>query len=383
MTALLVRLRKIHMMKKVAIINAFNPEIYKGGIERFILNCKSLLEKYNISVDIHSISPEPTLIVKPFPVQSLSKIIPEFLLNCFMLGRAFSKIEKDYDIVISNNFYGVGYFSPRVKSFNIYHSVHAGYAEALKGKISVSDYRDLKYSYGHMGDRMSGRGKGKIAVTLSVREELHKYYGFNKIAVINHGIDTTFFKKIEEITSLRKKWDVPADSFVGIFVGRWEVGKGIDILEELIKINCDIKWLLVVGPSECPLKDSHNIRVIKNADKEALKELYSLSDFMLSPSYYEGFGLVITEAMACKLPVICTEVGIAKDFLQFDALKRLILPNSGKPELIKEINDRILFLKNSGLEKKEIVNKGRLIIERYYNMDIWEKRISIAMGLSN
>jgi hypothetical protein len=127
-------------MTRAAIINVFNPETYKGGIETFILTLKALLEEHNISVDIHSLSPEPSIPVKPFPIKSFNKIIPEFLLNCFMLGRAFSKIEKDYDIVISNNFYGLGYFSPKVKSFNIYHSVHAAYADALKGKISGSDY---------------------------------------------------------------------------------------------------------------------------------------------------------------------------------------------------------------------------------------------------
>lgn len=370
-------------MTKAAIINAFNPETYKGGIETFILNLKALLEEHNISVDIHSVSPEPTLPVKPFPVKSLSKIIPEFLLNCFMFGRAFSKIEKDYDIVISNNFYGLGYFSPKVKSFNIYHSTHAGYADALKAKVPEKYYRDLKYFYGHLGDRLSGRGKIKIAVSHSVKAELEKYYKFNDITVINHGVDTDFYIKLNETTTLRKKRQVPEDAFVGIFVGRWEIGKGTDIMEEVIRLHPDIIWLLAIGPSDCPLEKYSNIRVIKNADKEALRELYSLSDFMLLPSYYEGFGLAIIEAMACKLPVICTEVGVAKDFLRFDALRRLILPNCGKPEIIEEINDRISFLKNSRHEKKEIVNTGRSIIERDYNIDVWGKRMTIALGFSS
>jgi glycosyltransferase involved in cell wall biosynthesis len=368
-------------MLRTAILNAFNPETYKGGIETFILNLKALLEEHNISVDIHSISPKPTLPVKPFPVKSLSKIIPEFLLNCFMLGRAFSKIEKDYDIVISNNFYGLGYFSPGIKSFNIYHSVHAGYAEALKGKISDSDYRDLKYFYGHIGDRMSGRGKGKIAVTLSVKEELHRYYGFNKIAVVNHGIDITLFKKIEETIFLRKKWDVPVDAFVGIFVGRWEIGKGTDIMEEVIQLHHNIIWLLAIGPSDCPLEKYSNIRVIKNADKEALRELYSLSDFMLLPSYYEGFGLTIIEAMSCNLPVICTEVGVAKHLCQFSPLRRLIIPACGKQELIKQINERISFLKGDPEEKKEIANTGRFVTEKYYSSDVWKGNMVAALGL--
>lgn len=370
-------------MKKVAILTAFNPDSFKGGIETFILNLKALLTERNINVDTHYMLPEPTLSVSPFPIKSLRKKIPETLRNCFMLGRAFSKIEKDYDFVISNNFYGLGYFAPKVKSFNIYHSVHAAYADALKGKIPDSDYRNLKYFFGHTGDRMGGRHKTKIAVSQTVKGELRKYYGFKKITVVNHGIDTNFFDKIEETNTLRKKWDIPSDALVGIFVARWEIGKGIDIMEEIIKLHHNIIWLLAVGPSDCPLKEYDNIRVIKDTDKEALRELYSISDFMLLPSYYEGFGLAIIEAMACRLPVICTKVGVAKDLLQFDALKKLILPNCSEMEIIKEINDRISFLKNSRHEKEKIANTERSIIERDYNMDVWRKKMTIALGLSN
>ena len=368
-------------MKKAAILTAFNPCTYKGGIETFIMNLKELLTGRNIDVDLHYISPEPTLSVNPFPVKSLAKKIPELLTHCFMLGRAFSKIEKDYDLVIANNFYGLGYFSPKVKSFNIYHSTHAGYADALEGTIPDSFYRDLKYFFGHLGDRMGGRGKGKIAVSQAVREELYKYYGFRTVSVVNHGIDTTFFRKIEETTPLRKQWNIPPDAFVGIFVGRWEIGKGTDILEEVSRLHPDITWLFVIGPSECLLRRD-NIRVIQNADMKTLRELYSLSDFMLMPSCYEGFGMTIIEAMACKLPVICTRVGIAKDLFHYDAFKKLIVnafPH--RRELIKGINDCIAFLKTSEDGKNEIIHAGRSLIEREYTIAAWQDKMGAALGL--
>jgi glycosyltransferase involved in cell wall biosynthesis len=368
-------------VKKVAILTAFNPDSFKGGIETFILNLKAILTERNINVDTHYMLPEPTLSVSPFPIKSLRGKIPETLRNCFMLGRAFSKIEKDYDFVISNNFYGLGYFAPKVKSFNIYHSVHAAYADALKGKISDSDYRDLKYFFGHLGDRMGGRHKTKIAVSQTVKGELRKYYGFKKITVVNHGIDTNFFDKIEETNTLRKKWDIPSDAPVGIFVARWEIGKGIDVMEEIIKLHHNIIWLLAVGPSDCPLKEYDNIRVIKNADKEALRELYSISDFMLLPSYYEGFGLAIIEAMACELPVICTEVGVARDLIGVDALRPLILPNLDKTGLVREISDRISFLKKGMFDRNVIATAGRSIIEKDYSLDIWKNKMSTVLGL--
>jgi len=370
-------------VRRIAILNAFNPEIYRGGIESFILNLRSLLEDYGIKVDLHHIYPEPSITIKDFPFTTIGRRIPMVLRDCFMLGRAFVKIERDYDLVISNNFYGLGYFSPRVKGFNIYHSTHAGYAGALKGRIPDKDYRQLRYLFGHAGDRLSGRGKVKIAVSTGVKDELKRYYGFQNVSVVNHGIDIELFRKIESAKPLRRKWNVPDDAFTGIFVGRWEAGKGIDIVEDVIKLHPAITWLLVIGNSECPLTGYKNVKVIKDADKETLRELYSLSDFMLFPSYYEGFGLAIIEAMACGLPVICTEVGVAKDLLRLNDLKKLILPICDKNELIKEITDRLSFLKKRNGEKNGIISAGRSIIERDYNIDVWKKRMAAILGLSN
>lgn len=370
-------------MTKAAIINAFDPESCKGGIETFLLNLKALLSERKVSVDIHSIVPSPSLPVQPSPLKSLSGIIPGLLLDCFALGRAFSKREKEYDLVISNNFYGLGYFSPKVRSFTIYHSTHAGYADALRGKLPERDYRTLKYLYGHLGDRLSGRGKAKIAVSEGVRDELSHYYKWKGIHVVPHGVDTAFFKKIDERTLLREKWNIQADAFAGVYVGRWETGKGIDVLEEVIKLHPRITWLLAIGPSQCPLGEMQNIRVIRNADKTALRELYSLSDFMLFPSYYEGFGLAIIEAMACNLPVICTETGVAKDFLRYAPLRKLILPFAGRDEMVREILGRISLLRKRTSEKEEIGAFGRLVIERDYPLEQWKKTMAAVLGLSS
>lgn len=370
-------------MKRIAILTAFSPESYSGGIETFILNLKSFLSDQNIRVDTHCIYPEPTLPVKPFPIKSLNKIVPEFLLSCFMMGKAFSRIEKDYDLVITNNFYGLGYFAPRVKSINIYHSTHAGYADALKEMVPKKDYRTLKYLYGYAGDYLSGRGKVKIAVSQRVRDELEKYYKFKNVTIVNHGIDIHFFKKVEEMSLLRKKWEIPLNAFVGLFAGRWEIGKGTDVIEEMIRLRPDIFWILVIGPSHCPLDIYPNMSIIKNADRTTMKELYSLSDFMLFPSFYEGFGLTIVEALACKLPVICTKVGVAKDLQHINSLRKLILPTVNKREIINEIIDRISFIKKGKSEINEIAKRGRKIIEMDYNIDAWKKKMAAALGLSN
>lgn len=368
-------------MKRAAILNAFNPEAFKGGIETFTLNLKELLQNQGIDTDLHYIYPSPSLSIHKFPFRSAEKIIPPFLLECYMMGRAFKGIEKNYDIVISNNFYGAGYSPKKAKAFNIYHSTHAGYADALKTKVSRSEFRNLKYYYGHIGDRLGGRKRVKIAVSSSVKNELEKHYGFKNISVVNHGIDTYFYKKIEDVISLRKKWRVTDISFTGIFAGRWEEGKGTDIVEEMIKRRPDILWLLIIGNSECPIADLPNVRIFKNADKETMRELYSLADFMLFPSYYEGFGLVIAEAMSCGLPVICTEVGIAKELARFKELKSMIVPLSKYSEICDDINKRLSFLKSDMSFRGKLSILGRSIIADNYSISKWQKNMSIALNI--
>lgn len=367
-------------IKRAAILTGFHPDGYKGGIETFIANLKALLNKYTIHVDIHALMPEPTLPVRRFPVDFISNRVPDFLSRCYMLGRAFKQREKDYDLVISNNYYGLGYWNPKVKSFAIYHSTHAGYADALRGVVPDHDYKELKYYYGHIGDRLAGRHKKKIAVSHSVKAELSGYYQFQDVDVLTHGVDTEFFRKIHEVTSLRKKWNIPADACVGLFVGRWEPGKGINILEEVIKKNRDLIWILVVGPSACPLQ-AEDARVIQDADPGTLRELYSLSDFLLFPSLYEGFGLVLIEAIACGLPVICTATGVAKDLQQFNTLSRFILPLANTSNLIREINSCISSLVHTPARRQSLASAGREVVIEHYSLEQWEQRIALALGL--
>ena len=46
---------------------------------------------------------------------------------------------------------------------------------------------------------------------------------------------------------------------------------------------------------------------------------------MIAPSLYEGFGVALVEAMAARLPIVTTRVGVAADALA-DGESALIIP---------------------------------------------------------
>ena len=54
---------------------------------------------------------------------------------------------------------------------------------------------------------------------------------------------------------------------------------------------------------------SNSVKFLGTIDQEQLPTYYNAADICVMPSYYESFGLVALEAMACGTPVIASRVG--------------------------------------------------------------------------
>lgn len=105
-----------------------------------------------------------------------------------------------------------------------------------------------------------------------------------------------------------------------IYAGQSSIRKGTPVLlDAWQKAKLHDAELLLVGSWQLAADKLRQlppgVRHIHPVGPEKLRDLYRQSDIFLFPSFFEGFGLVILEAMACGLPVLASTHSAAPDIL--------------------------------------------------------------------
>lgn len=126
-----------------------------------------------------------------------------------------------------------------------------------------------------------------------------------------------FFKSREEGKRLRLRYDIPLEAFVFCRIGRPAEGNWspvlIDIYEK-VYYQCDNIHLLLVGPPKSVRERINNLNkkvkctitiIDQIYDDDILRACYNAGDvFTHIARIGESFGMVITEAMLCEIPVV-------------------------------------------------------------------------------
>jgi len=221
-----------------------------------------------------------------------------------------------------------------------------------------------------------------IAVSNALTSELVSRFSSlkHKIHVIPNGVDTSHFRPQNpaHIESVRQRLGNPQQMV--LCVSRFAREKGIEVLVKAVwnltrefgfhNLKCIM--LLPQGDSVYRnfiynlvrrLELKSNIEFIEERlDKGRLRDLYCAADVFCLPSYYEAFGMVLIEAMACGKPIVGPDQGGPKE----------IIKNEINGYTFKRGNDkelaRVLALLFDDQQKRYFVgHKARKIAEREYN----------------
>jgi glycosyltransferase involved in cell wall biosynthesis len=132
-----------------------------------------------------------------------------------------------------------------------------------------------------------------------------------------NGVDGRIFRPVGsagEQADARRCLGLPLDRTVALFVGRFVEKKGLHLLRRAVAARPDVAWAFAGwGPEDPETWAQPNVTVFRGLEGPSLAELYRAADALVLPSVGEGFPLVVQEALASGLPVVCGEETLKSD----------------------------------------------------------------------
>lgn len=131
----------------------------------------------------------------------------------------------------------------------------------------------------------------------------------SKITVTPLGVDPSWFAALPPNTKLRNKYGLPAEYL--LFIGAAGPRKGLRWLAKAHAADKNLPPLVYIGPGPFRVGErSHAAGYVSDVD---LRRIVAGASALVLPSRDEGFGLPVLEAMACDVPVVCTDMPVLRE----------------------------------------------------------------------
>lgn len=245
----------------------------------------------------------------------------------------------------------------------------------------------LRYKYWIRLHLKSVESSLKSADHICVLTHTEKEYIENKFSIPEEHISVSYHSLPAHFLNL-PEYRSP-NEFKILYVGGWEKRKGIRYLLEALENLCNQKINFSATLAGLKVKGSlvqkhlseslkQRVKIIPFIENRALPNLYLSHSVFVFPSLYEGFGMVLAEAMACGVPVVTTEAGIAAEWIK-SKVNGIVVPyqdSSAIYEALVWAFNHMDEMRKYGENAKKLIQKMGEGREARQRMDIYSKLLN-------
>ncbi len=263
----------------------------------------------------------------------------------------------------------------------------AGVPVIISTKHNPDEFRKRRSIPVWLDGIFANRSDRIIAVSNAVRDFLIKWERISedKFTVIHNGIDMEDFNFREftsatDITAKKEELGIDSSSQVVGTVRRLDEQKGhkffLEAIPEILKKVHGVKFLIVGdGPLQNKLeKLSEKLKISENVIftgiRRDIPEILAIMDVFVLPSIFEGFGIVLLEAMAMKKAIVASRIGGIPEIVD-DGLTGILIEPANPSEIANSI---ITLLKNPE-KAKQMGDAGSKKVEKIFTADVMAKQI--------
>jgi UDP-glucose:(heptosyl)LPS alpha-1,3-glucosyltransferase len=187
-----------------------------------------------------------------------------------------------------------------------------------------------------------------VAVSERIRRDLAAYYGCtDRVTVVHHGVDTETFhpgNRARWRAAIRQEVGLANDACVALYVG--DLQKALPAAVRGIARVPDLHLWCVSHSAAEPYRVlieredvAQRVRLLPAT--RHVERYYAAADIFVFPTLYDSFGLVVTEAMASGLPVVCSGAAGAAELIE-DSVSGLIVEDAWQPDALASALARLV-----------------------------------------
>ncbi|HEV2248008.1 MAG TPA: glycosyltransferase family 4 protein [Terriglobia bacterium] len=203
--------------------------------------------------------------------------------------------------------------------------------------------------------------------------------------VVFNGVDTGIFRPLKEEenkSEIRERLRLPQGGLVVLFVGRFVEKKGLPALQRMVGMRPEWTWAFAGwGPLDPASWNAPNVRVFSNLRGDSIAALYRVCDLLVLPSTGEGFPLVVQEALAAGLPVVCGNDTLCADDAMRDFIRGAPVYTGDENQTAREFLRAIDELITSEMEESRSAERRAFAVSRYSWDAAAERYLEIASRL--